>query len=129
MLSDWSRKTNPSSSSNELTVRRYCRPRIPIIRKLQMGIATDDEWRAYYWLKNEFTTKRAHFLSSRNIFGVIGLEVPIYQCDPAIVEQIMAEMGIVLLEKKNWYNVRTGNVISVSLTYDTPEIGIINMPV
>ncbi|MBQ8298985.1 MAG: hypothetical protein IJX99_03830 [Clostridia bacterium] len=110
-------------------MRRRRRPRIPIVRKLQLGIASEEEWRAYYWLRNEFITKRAHFLSGKSIFGVVGFEVPVYKCDPAIVEQIMAELGTVLLDKETYYNARTGNVYSVYLTYDTPEIGVINMPI
>lgn len=128
-MNDWSRRTYEEQCGNELTVRRYRRPRVPILRKLEIGIASEEEVRAYEWLRHELLSKRNHHLSSRNIFGVIGFDVPIGACNPDIIEQIMAERGIPLVERKNWYDVRTGRVVSVAFTYDTPEVGIINTPI
>lgn len=84
---------------------------------------------AYNWLMNELTTRYAAHMSEKSIFGTVSFNVPVTECDPNLIEEIMAANHIPLIEKKCWYNLSTNELISVRLTYDTPALGIIHMPI
>lgn len=98
-------------------------------------VKTDME-KAFDWLVNEFKSKYSHYVSERSIFGTVTLGVPVSECKPEMIVAILNSNGVTLLEWKNVHRM-TGipginekrELISVNLTFDTTEIGVLNMPV
>lgn len=84
---------------------------------------------AYNWLMNELITRYASHMSEKSIFGTVSFNVPIDQCNPDLIEEIMDEYHVPLIDKKCWYNLHTNELISVHFTYDTPALGIIHTPI
>lgn len=82
----------------------------------------------YAWLINLVNEKKACFESQKCIFGTIGFEVPVSECDPKLVEEIMKANGIPLVDRKPTYSHKTEELLSVYLRFSTPNEGIINMP-
>ena len=95
-----------------------------------------DEKKAIEWLKNEFQSRYGHYRSQRSIFGVVTLSVPVKECKPEMVAAFLGANGVPVLSWKNVYclsgiegiNERR-ELVSVELTFDTPEIGVLNMPI
>ncbi len=83
---------------------------------------------AYEWLINMIKEREASFASQKCIFGTIGFEVPVSECNPDLVEEIMKANGIPLVGKTPIYSHKTEELVSVHLSYGTPVEGIINMP-
>ena len=95
----------------------------------QSIVALTEKEIAYNWLMNELATRYAAHMSEKSIFGTVSFNVPVAECDPNLIEEIMAMNHIPLVNKKCWYNLTTNELISVNLTYDTPALGIIHMPI
>ena len=79
------------------------------------------------WIMNTLKTREASFKSENCLFGTISFSVPVQECKPELVEEIMAANHIRLLKKTPWYNLRTRELREVHFTFDTPADGIIYM--
>lgn len=79
------------------------------------------------WIMNTLKTREASFKSEKCLFGTISFSVPVHECKPELVEEIMAANHIRLLKKTPWYNLRTRELQEVRFTFDTPADGIIYM--
>ena len=79
------------------------------------------------WIMNTLKTREASFKSEKCLFGTISFSVPVQECKPELVEEIMVANHIRLLKKTPWYNLRTKELQEVHFTFDTPADGIIYM--
>ena len=92
--------------------------------------------RAFEWLVNEFKTKYSQYQSQKSIFGTVTVTVPVNEHKPEMIVAILSSNNVSLLEWKNNYRFsgiyginQEKELVSVDLTFDTPEIGILNMPI
>lgn len=79
------------------------------------------------WIKNILKTREATLKSEKCLFGTVSFSVPVQECKPELVEEIMVANNIRLLKKTPWYNLRTKELQEVRFTFDTPVDGIIYM--
>lgn len=99
------------------------------IEDIQIAEDAEEALKATYaWLINLINEKKACFESQKCIFGTIGFEVPVSECDPKLVEEIMKANGIPLIDRTPTYSHKTEELRSVYLLFSTPNEGIINMP-
>ena len=82
---------------------------------------------AHNWIVNLLKTREATFKSEKCLFGTISFSVPVSECNPELVKEIMAANHIRLLREKSWYNLRTKELQEVRFTFETPAEGIIYM--
>ena len=79
------------------------------------------------WILNTLKTREASFKSEKCLFGTISFSVPVSECKPELVKEIMAANNIPLLRERPWYNLKTKELREVHFTFDTPAEGIIYM--
>ena len=79
------------------------------------------------WIMNTLKTREATFKSEKCLFGTSRFRVPVQECNPQLVKEIMAANHIQLLGEKPQYNLRTRELQEVYFTFDTPAEGIIYM--
>ena len=92
--------------------------------------------RAFEWLVNEFKTKYSQYQSQKSIFGTVTVTVPVNEHKPEMIVAILSSNNVSLLDWKNNYRFsgiyginQEKELVSVDLTFDTPEIGVLNMPI
>lgn len=92
--------------------------------------------KAFEWLVNEFKTKYGHYRCQRSIFGTVTVTVPVKEYKPEMIVAILTSNNVDLLSWKNVYHLsgieginEKRELVSVELTFDTPEIGVLNMPI
>ena len=79
------------------------------------------------WIMNTLKTREATFKSEKCLFGTISFSVPVSECNPELVKEIMLANHIRLLKERSWYNLRTRELQEVRFTFETPVDGIIYM--
>lgn len=80
---------------------------------------------AHNWIINTLQTHEAAFKSEKCLFGTISFSVPVNECKPELVKEIMVANNIRLLGEKSQYNLRTRELKEVHFTFDTPTEGIL----
>ena len=79
------------------------------------------------WIMNTLKTREATFKSEKCLFGTISFSVPVSECNPELVKEIMVANHIRLLKERSWYNLRTRELQEVRFTFETPVDGIVYM--
>lgn len=79
------------------------------------------------WIMNTLKTREATFKSEKCLFGTISFSVPVSECNPELVKEIMLANHIRLLKERSWYNLRTRELQEVRFTFETPVDGIVYM--
>lgn len=77
------------------------------------------------WIMNTLKVHEATFKSQKCLFGTIGFDVPVKECNPEEIKKIMAANHIELLSETPNRVSRTNELKSVYLLYDTPVEGIV----
>lgn len=77
------------------------------------------------WIMSTLKTREATFKSEKCLFGTISFSVPVKECNPELVKEIMLTNHIPLLGERPQYNLRTRELQEVRFTFDTPVDGII----
>ena len=113
------RVVRPQEELQKVEVRREETQEEPVV--------LSDAEIARNWIMNTLKTREASFKSEKCLFGTISFSVPVQECKPELVEEIMAANHIQLLKKTPWYNLRTKELQEVRFTFDTPVDGIIYM--
>ncbi len=77
------------------------------------------------WIMHTLKVNEATFKSQKCLFGTIGFDVPVKECNPEEIKKIMAANHIKLLSETPNRVSRTNELKSVYLLYDTPAEGIV----
>lgn len=113
------RVVRPQEELQKVEVRREETQEEPVV--------LSDAEIARNWIMNTLKTREASFKSEKCLFGTISFSVPVNECNPELVKEIMAANHIQLLRERAWYNLRTKELQEVRFTFDTPVDGIIYM--
>ena len=91
------------------------------------SVVLSDAEIARNWIMNTLKTREATFKSEKCLFGTISFSVPVSECNPELVKEIMLANHIRLLKERSWYNLRTRELQEVRFTFETPVDGIVYM--